>query len=188
MGVKIRRALALLLALCVLFCVPAMAAKKPSKATVKKAYQTYIAKNLSGKKYEGAEVGYYDINKDGIEEMIFEYAAGVRCAFKIYTYSNKKVKKLHSGAFEGCGGAPKRIKGKKYIVLRGSNGWGDDWATVYKITNNKLKKVETYRVLAKQNVASGKITVKYYKNGKKCKKKVYTDFEKSLVTIPMHST
>jgi len=178
---KCKRALALLLAVCVLCCTPALAAKKPSKATVRKAYQSYITKTLKKKELRGQNYGiaYYDINKDGVQELIVEYGAGVRCGFKFYTYYGKKVKKMHSNLLEGCSGVY-GVKGKKQIVLYGSNGWGDRWVTTYTMSKNKLKKGHTYEerdVIT--NARTGKYKAYYYIDGKKCSKKAFQKGQKT---------
>ncbi len=178
---KCKRALALLLAVCVLCCTPALAAKKPSKATVRKAYQSYITKTLKRKELRGQNYGiaYYDINKDGIQELIVEYGAGVRYGFKFYTYYGKKVKKMHSNLLEGCSGVH-GVKGKKQIVLYGSNGWGDHWFTTYTMSKNKLKKSHTAEerdVIT--NASTGKYKSYYYIDGKKCSKKTFQKGEKT---------
>lgn len=178
---KFKRALALLLAVCVLCCTPALAAKKPSKATVRKAYQSYITKTLKKKELRGQNYGiaYYDINKDGVQELIVEYGAGVRCGFKFYTYYGKKVKKMHSNVLEGCSGVY-GVKGKKQIALYGSNGWGDRWVTTYTMSKNKLKKGHTYEerdVIT--NARTGKYKAYYYIDGKKCSKKAFQKGQKT---------
>ena len=177
---KFKRALALLLAVCVLCCRPALAAKKPSKATVRKAYQSYITKTLKKKELRGQNYGiaYYDINKDGIQELIVEYGAGVRCGFKFYTYYGKKVKKMHSNLLEGCSGVY-GVKGKNKIVLYGNNTYFDHWLTTYTMAKNKLKKRHTYEQRDEiVNFKTGRIKSYYYIDGKKCSKKTFEKGEK----------
>ena len=44
----------------------------------------------------------YDINRDGVPEMFFEYMSGARSGFKIYTYKKKKVVSVKSSTGISC--------------------------------------------------------------------------------------
>lgn len=65
------------------------AASKASRA--KRAYSSYYKKNLTERKYPGRYKKLYDINQDGVPEMILSYMSGVRNGYKIYTYRSESV-------------------------------------------------------------------------------------------------
>lgn len=177
-----KKMLLAVLMFCMLFSVPAMA-KTPSKTTVKKAYQTYIRKNLSNRyKYNYPKVKYFDINKDGINEMIYMYEAGVRYAVQVYTYRNNRVVHMSPKRFVGCCSVA-QIRGKKYLVILQSNGAVDNMSTAYVVSGTRLKKVVSYRMRAiyKNGIETGRIL--YTKNGKKCSEREYNAFNAKLKTI-----
>ena len=96
---------AMALAVCAtVFSVPGQVfAAKPSTATVKRAYEKYATKKLlSNSKYPNGAYTLYDINRDGVPEMFFEYMSGARSVFKIYTYKKKKVVSVKSSTGISC--------------------------------------------------------------------------------------
>ena len=166
---KIRKIFCLVLSLILILGIPMEAQAAVSKAKVRKAYKKYIEKNINLSDYPYAEFKYFDIDKDGIPEMIMQYEAGVRGNCRIYTYYKGKVILLHK-EFNGCG----QISWyKKYFVLHQSNGASDSSITVYKISNHKLKKVMVYRYY----------NDRVYKNGKRITMSQYSAFMKKLHTI-----
>ena len=97
----------------------------------------------------------YDINRDGVPEMFFEYMSGARSGFKIYTYKKKKVVSVKSSTGISC---IYYNSGKKQICILTSSGASDNTYTCYKLSGKKLKKVVQYK-----SVSSGG-GMKFYKN------------------------
>lgn len=156
---KITRILAVLLAALTLLSSVAFAEETPSKSTVKNAYASYVEENLS---YEGeypyGEYTLFDLNNDGVKEMLFTYMCGVRSGYKFYTYSDGKVKHMKS-IQGGCGVT--WSKSKKRVCVMTSAGADYTTYTVYKKKGTSLQKVVKY-----QEKGS-----KYYKDGKKVSEK-----------------
>ena len=154
-----------------MLCISNVSAAQPSKATVNKAYAAYVKKNLSSRsRYPYANYTTYDINKDGIPELFFEYMSGVRSGFKIYTYKNKKVVGVKSVI------GVSRIyykSSKKQICILTSGGHADNTYTYYKLDGTKLKKVNQYKSVSSYNSRTGKLIIKFYKNGKKITKQSF---------------
>lgn len=172
-----KKMLLAVLMLCMLFSIPAMA-KTPSKTTVKKAYQTYIRKNLSDRsKYRYPQTKYFDINKDGVSEMIFMYEAGVRSAVQVYTYRNNKVVHMSPKKFNGCS-CVYQARGKKYLVILQSNGAMDNTYNACYVSGTRLRRAVSYRVRA--TYRNGREYVTYTKNGKRCSAKAFNSFVSSL--------
>ena len=153
-------------------------AAKPSTVTVKRAYASYVKRYLSSsRKYPYGSYTLYDINRDGVPEMFFEYMSGVRSGYKIYTYKNKKVVPLKS-VTGGC-----RIyykSSKKQICILTSSGAADNTYTCYKLINNRLKKVLEYKSKSQYSWNSNFLNVKFYKNGKRISKRSYTIITNSI--------
>lgn len=125
-----------------------------------RAYKSYHHRYLSSNNaFRDGQYTTHDINKDGIPEMIFSYASGVRGAYKIYTYRNKRVWILKT--IEGCSGTMKYKD--KCIFVTTSGSASATAITRYKISSNKLTKVSVYKSVPDPKDAS---IVYYYKNGK----------------------
>ena len=144
---------------------------KPKQSTVKKAYTSYIKKNIKKDLEYTNDLNYYfhDFNKDGIPEMIVASLGGARGAFYVYTYYNGKVIMAHKkGTFFND---IFYIKNKKYLV----GYWGGaSYAgfTLYKIKKGKLHEVATY---ANENPGV------YTKNDKKISEKQYNKAFNKLI-------
>ena len=146
-------------------------AKKPSKATVKKAYKKYIAENFSNLKgYGGSKACYLDMNNDGIPELFYCYErmSATRPLWKICTYKNGKVRETHTGSLYGF---IQYNKKKKRIVLIGRPPMGSK-ETIYKLSGSKLKRVAEY-------ICYDLGGVHYLKNGKEMNKKQIRKYEKA---------
>lgn len=157
-------------------------AQTEAKASESSAYRAYVNKHFKTGKYPYLECILYDINKDGIEEMIVRYESGVRNAYQVYTYKKGTVIKLHKGEFFGAGGIS-YIKGKKGLIISFSNGASDNEYCLYKIKRNKLIKVKSYRV--KYNEITEKVT--YFSGKKKISEAEYNRFQRKLKSIPEHT-
>jgi len=149
----------------------------PSASKVKKAYDTFVNNTFYNGSYMYPGYDLFDINKDGVKELIVTYMSGVRAGYQMFTYKNGKVIKMHKGDYHGgCGIS--RVKGTKYICISQSSGAADTSETCYKIKGTKLVKVCHYRFLGD---STGK--VQYYKDGKKISKTEYDAFMKKLISI-----
>lgn len=147
---------------------------KPSKQTVQNAYKNYFNRNFKGNSmYRDGCYKLYDINKDGVSEMIVGYPAGMRSGCQLFTYKNGKVVKMHSGEFGGgCG-----VYGmnNKTICISQTNGLAvGDTYTFYKVSGSRLKKVVTYvsEVIYNGSNISG---VAYYKNKEKISREAFSN-------------
>lgn len=118
------------------------AGTKTVKNKAKKAYKSYARRYLSSSSYPYGSSKLYDINRDGIPEMLFNYMAGVRSGYKIYTYKKGKVIKMLDAT--GAGGIYRNAQ-KKQIYISFSNGAANSWFTCYKMKGKKLVKVRKYR-------------------------------------------
>lgn len=166
---KLMRIMAIILAFSMIMSMAATAAPSPTK--VRRTYRSYVLKNLKKSKYPYRETRYYDINKDGIKELIVSYAAGVRSSYQFYTYHNGRVKKMHKSDFHGCNGISAMKNNRKYICITQSNGASDSSETIYKMSNRKLKKVATYRLKGNR----------LYLNGRRVNKsKLYALWDKQI--------
>ena len=93
------------------------ASTKTVKNKAKKAYKSYARRYLSSSSYPYGSSKLYDINRDGIPEMLFNYMAGVRSGYKIYTYKKGKVIKMLD--VTGAGGIYRNAQKKQiYIVFQ----------------------------------------------------------------------
>lgn len=182
MGKKIIHKIFQISTICIFVLFAAFFVRIEVKASTKSAYQTYVNKHFSAKKYPYLKCILYDINKDGTQEMIVRYESGVRNAYQVYTYKKGKVKKLHKGEFFGAGGIY-HIKGKKELIISFSNGASDNEYCSYKIKGGKLKKARSYRAVYDENTQ----TAKYYSGKKKISKTEYDRFETKLKEIPERS-
>ena len=111
--------------------------------TVKEAFNEYIAQNLDNSDYPYGQPVFYDINQDGIEELIFEYAGGARGAAEIFAYKNNKVVRLKK--FSSFSSIRKNPSDKSIIVIE-SSGASDFAMSTYKMRGKKLKKTDCYEV------------------------------------------
>ena len=123
------------------------------------------------KKNSGDDARYqlYDINKDGQNEMIITYAAGVRMGADIYAYDSAANKVSRIKSLSGVSEIRKDAK-KKQIVVLASSGANNYSYTVYKYDGTKIKKSSTW--------SRNKKT--YKKNKKKITKKAFSKQEKSF--------
>ena len=158
----------------VLLLVPGNAcAAKQSEVTIKRAYASYVKRNLSSTtKYPYGNYTLYDINRDGVPEMFFEYMSGVRSGFKIYTYKKGKVVKVKAAT------GISRIyynSGKREICILGSGGAADNSYTCYKLSGKKLKKISSYRSISGN---AGK--VKFYKNEKRISRDKFSAYAEKI--------
>ncbi len=147
----------------------------PTKKVVNKAYASYVKKKLSStSKYPYGDYTLYDINRDGIPEMFFEYMAGVRSGFKIYTYKKGKVKALKSAT------GISRIyynSRKKQICILSSSGAANNQYTTYKMQGRKLKRVSVYESKA---INGSMWDVRFYKNGKMISQGQYSSYANGI--------
>ncbi len=158
------------------------AGTKSIKNNAKKAYKNYVRKYLpSSAGYPYGMYKLYDINRDGIPEMLFAYQAGVRSAYKIYTYKKGKIIKMLDVTEGGSG--LYRVKGKKYIVIHTSGGAADGAFTCYKMQGKKLVKVSEYRNVSTGGENPQPQEVKFYKNSKKISKAKYIAYHNKLTLI-----
>lgn len=143
---------------------------KASATTVKKAYASYVKKNIANDSYFIPGTYYYlhDFNKDGIKEMIVVEPGGARGSEYVYSYYNGKVVSSYKeGSYFNQVGY---IKGEKCLVGYGSGGYQDFEYVVYKISKGKLK--EKYKYACEEGV--------YKKDGKKITEKSFNKFTEKV--------
>lgn len=178
---KIIRMLLIVTAM-LLLAVPVSA--KPSRKTVVKKYDQWRQKYVYNKnKYSNPKTYLWDINKDGVLEMIFQYGNGKSSGFRVYTYKNGKivlVQKL-TGVKRFWG-----VQGKKYLVVDQDNNFKSGNYTVYKMDGTKMKRICIYR-LTRCVVENGKPTTSYTRNGKRILETRFARFMRT-VTEPTFSS
>ncbi len=118
----------------------------------------------------------YDINKDGQNEMIITYPAGVRMGADIYGYDSAANKVSRIKSLSGVSEIRKDTK-KKQIVVLASSGAKNYSYTAYKYDGKKIKKSTTW--------SRNKRT--YKKNKKKITKKAFNKQEKSFSKLKILS-
>lgn len=141
-------------------------AKKPSKATVKKAYKQYLSK--TGIAIRGGKAVYVDINRDGIQELFYARSSNLTNLYKkciVCTY--KKGTVIKAGEFEGVLDMSYSSKKKRLCV--GQRAAVGSWTSIYKLSNGILKKTVSYHPgmgadFAYKNNYNKKISVKEYSN------------------------
>lgn len=147
-----------------------------TNSKARKAYQKFMKKNNVpdiGKFSAYRPIGYYlyDLDKNGVEELFFQYyAGGVRTSLAVCTYKKGKVRVLDTD-----GGSPRLYKMKKSrcVVIRGSGGAATYGYTVYTMKKGILRQ--------KHYVSDwGKYTL----NGKAISKKKFKKFENKLTERP----
>lgn len=178
---KIVRMLIIVMAMLML-AVPVSA--KPSRQTVVKKYDQWRQKYVYNKnKYSNPKTYLWDINKDGVLEMIFQYGSGKNSGFRVYTYKNGKVvlvQKL-TGVKRFWG-----VQGKKYLVVDQDNDFKKGNYTVYKMDGTKMKRICIYR-LNRYIVGPKKVTTTYARNGIKITEVRFSRFMRTL-TDPTFSS
>lgn len=143
-----------------LVCMPTQAsAARPNKATVKKAYKTYVKKKLSS---VAGGAAYCDVDQDGVPEMFFSYTKGNKNGLKVFTYQKGKVVSMKSQQGTGTDQVYYNKKKKQVcIVISDSDGMSATF-TFYKKNGKKLKKVQEYKCI----YSADGMSVNFYKNGK----------------------
>ena len=135
---------ALLCVLCMSLSVVGHA-KTVKKKTVRKAYKKYIAENLTTD-YPNSKYKYIDINKDGVEELIFRYPLRAlnrsRNGYILLTYKAKKVYKVIDKRAPICA----YIKKNRGICFYESNGGSYGIFEEYRLKGKKLKKIVSYYI------------------------------------------
>lgn len=145
-----------------------------------KAYKRYIRNYLSSKKrFPYHQYRFCDINNDGVSEMFYSYAGGVRTTYKIYTYKKGKIIKMKE--LNGCNGIFYNKNGKQ-ICVESSNGASHSIETCYKMVSTRLKQVAKYECIS--DYSSGTQKNLYYKNNKRISAKKYTSFSKKMLRWP----
>lgn len=195
---KIRYGFTMMLVLLICLAIP-VSAKTISKSQCNKICKVYMKQHKKLMYTEGSlldkaetwEVYFYDINKDGIMEMIIpaEGSAlgmtGRQCL--VYTYKSGKVVKCHS-EFSGLQDSVKKkaitYTGKS-LVIHGRTGGNQYDYTVYKM-NKKGKLVKTVGYKYIYSNKTGKAT--YYKNNKKISKTTFNKWEKKLKKVTNNKT
>lgn len=131
------------------------------------------ARDMKSKKGKSTMAAYYDIDRDGINEVFTFYPSGVRSAISIGAFDRTKivVKTIKNLA---AASEVRTNKSKKQITVCQTNSAYSYTFTVYKLNGGKLKKVNTYKRTKKT----------YKKNGKKIKKKAFKKFVKAYNKLP----
>ena len=146
-------------------------AEKSSR--IKLIYKEYVEANLSDEeKYPYGHYKLYDINRDGIPELFFEYMCGVRSGYEIFTYRKGKVTKIKS-IVGGC--RIYKYPKKKAIIVLTSSGATDNCYTMYCIKDKKLKKKVSYSS-CDTAVDISYVDICFYKNKKKISESQFRNY------------
>ena len=129
-----------------------VSAKVQPLETAYKAYVSHYLYDSIGKK--NAKVTYYDLDKDGKDEMFIKYTVNGKNAYKVYTYRAKNKKEVVQIMNITSNGVSMTRNGK---TLRVVTTKGSTLVTVdYVKSGNKLLQKNTY-----ESRTNG-----FYKNGK----------------------
>ncbi len=183
--------LCLVLTVCMMFSstVTVDAVSKKTKTKAYKAYRKWI--------YEVNYSGFcvYDINKDGLKELLMTFDGHGKniYSFDVYTYKNGKVVQCNTGySFEYSPFGLQYNKSTKRIYgSRGGGGSIENW--YYTLSKSKkLKRVTLEKVESGYNYKTGKISYKYYYKDKKITKKEYNkklkSWQKNLKPLKFYKT
>lgn len=127
---------------------------------------------------------YYDINKDGTDELFVQYVEADDDSqilqggtdVIIYTYTNGKTKKLlESLTGGGTWGGYYFSKNSKYISMYSRGGWSEGEFVFKKLSGGKLVKAGEAGYSAKNHDAPSAGFI-YKVNGKKVSEKVYNKY------------
>lgn len=148
-------------------------------ASASEASKVLKAKGEELKNQNGAEYKLYDIDRDGIKELLVG-EIGARMSLQVYGYDPGS-----KSAFAMCdpiGGVARVSKrpGKKQIVVEFS-GTSDYGYEIYKIKNNKLVSDTIYCVTWVASVgALDGYEAKYTKNGRTISERAFSNVEKKF--------
>ena len=180
----------LVLAFSMVFTIPA------SAKSVSKKLRNKICKKYSDIvydyycEYDYFETILYDINKDGIPELIMpfqdDYAFGITGqACVVYTWKNNKAvkaSKFMKGLSSGKFNQSIYSSGKYFVTYCRQDFFENDYY-VYKMSGGKFRQIARYRIKYKEG--GGQV---YYKNNKRISKNTFKKFEKTLKRIKSNST
>lgn len=159
---------------------PTINAQAASAKTKKKAIKAY-KEWLDGTDFRGFRL--YDVDKDGIKELLVTHDGYGNNVFSVYvyTYKNGKVVDCINNDYQPDYSALGFTYNKSTKRMYGSRGGGgsiENW--YYTLTKSKkLKKVYLKAIENGYNTKTGKITYKYYYKGKRITKKKYVSIYKS---------
>ena len=173
--------LLLSLMLSMLFSMGSQAAVTSSRVyKAEKALTNYYKRHYEGK-FPYVTYGFYDMNGDGINEMLVKYE-GRRTIYRFFIYYRGKVTKLHSRVDYKSTNGIAIIKKYKYFVvnqmLYGTNSI-TELKNCYRIRNGKFQTVSQYKCVS---YGTGRSSA-YYKNGKRISKQTYDAFEKKCTYL-----
>lgn len=177
------RALAIALCVAIAFvCLPADASAAASKnAKAHAAFEKYVWTKLvsnqfdSAYPYEHVPVAFFDIDKDGIDEMLTYMESPAYPAYTIYSYRKGKVKVAGGEAQV----TELNIYPKTHVVSMSSKG-SDNWygESTYKVSAGKSVYLAARNWRFNDNGAIVERT--YYIKNKKVSKAKYSKYAKSL--------
>ena len=155
-----------------IWSIPSTASEKSDEALVEK-FNSIISSDPQT--YRGSAYAFYDINRDGKNEMFMDYETGTRIGYNVFVYRNGKVKKLKS--FEGTSGIlGKPTEGK--IIVQLSGGFDTGAYEDYILKSGKLKKIGHYEFLS----ASDPSRAEYSINGQQVTQSEYQAVEDALLS------
>lgn len=164
--------LSFVLVLGIVFSMPSLetdAASKKVKKKAAKAYRTWL--------YESDVTGFrlFDINKDGIKEMLTTYDGYGNNVYSIgvYTYKGGRVVNCNNYEYDySMFGFSYNSKTKKMYGSRGGGGGVEKWQ--YNLTKSgKVKRVYLQQVEYGYNPSTGNAYFGYFYNGKEITKAQY---------------
>ena len=176
-----KKLFAILLSSVLVLCLvtPNIPVEAASSKTKKKAIRAY-KEWLDGADCTGVCV--YDINKDGIKEMLITFDGYGKNVSEmlVYTYKNGKVVSCNKDYMPDYSmfGFTVNTKTKRVYGSRGGGGSIEKW--YYTLNKKKkIKKVYLQAIESGYNYRTGKMKYNYYYNGKKITKKKYTSLLKT---------
>lgn len=133
----------------------------PAKSVVRKAYRKYVYNYLghleySQPQYPNGRYKFYDLDKDGIEEMFFQWSSGSGYGYKVYTYRKSDGVRLVKNITST--GRSLTYKGKNIRVVTKTSGVTT--TTYWRLNLSKMLKYAEYKAVQNSNG-----TVTYYKDG-----------------------
>ena len=128
------------------------------------------------------QLDLFNINKDGVPELVVQYPNGNKYGVVVYTYKKGKVVRMTSKKGYIGISSVRQQKGKKYLVLQWTQSRQSTGYDVYQMKGTKLKRVYryTYKYESLSEFNQGGYAYIPRKNGRYIGYNNYDKFERSL--------